>query len=70
MENDRPSSPKLATANVVFWVVIALLLVFLFNIDDRLPKVMGYSGATVIAGAIVVLVWIGFFIHSKWKSRA
>jgi hypothetical protein len=50
--------------------VIAGIFVVLFNFDDELPKVMGYSGAKIAAGAIILAIWIGAFMMMRRKPHA
>jgi hypothetical protein len=66
-------SPRfVALSGLAFWVVIAGILVVAFNYDADLPKVAGYSGANVLAAAIMVAIWIGVGIYLviKRKPRA
>jgi hypothetical protein len=62
-------TPRFLAVSLVFWGAVAVVLVVAFNYDADLPKVMGFSGAHVLAAALMVAIWIGTVIYMMVKRK-
>ena len=55
--------------SLVFWIAIAVAFVILFNFEHSLPRIMGFSMPDVIAGGIVVAIWIVALVVTIMKRK-
>ena len=55
--------------SIPFWIAVAVVMVVLFNYEDSLPKLMGYSTPTIVEDAFVLACCIGPFIYQSVRKR-